>query len=400
MMKRKLRKGIVLLICVVLFCGSTVWAADEQVKLSNVEYAVSLNEAVEVFIGNKEPVSGVVGSKVFLTYTVEKITKNAATNDGVVAATTNKGKYPYANGGMRYWASGSKLFEEGWTYVYRFERTTEGFEYTVAKMKGDIVRTIKFTKPEGSPDGQFQYFGIWTGGAKDHIVSGVLSHVRCYDENGNDLGISASKSGMVTAKTSGEPADYAEVAEGYYCKANDTAIVLTKEKVAHKLTKDVAEEVPYSIYYDTQLTLAYKDGKEIYERDFFKLVDEDGNEYERLKPVKVTFVTGEETFVQQANVDSRYRIEKPEAPTKKGNTFKGWYLGNDVEYEFGNTVTESMVLYAKWQDADGNEYLATEAEVDYSPYIAIGVSVLILAGCAVACVIIVKQRRRQHEKAD
>lgn len=406
-MKQKLKKCVVLLLCTVLLCGIPVQAADENVKVSDVEYAISLNKAARAFIGNSVPVSGVVGSKVFLTYTVEKITENKSGEDGVVAAMSNTSQYPYTNGGMRYWGSGSKLFEEGWTYVYRFERTVNGFEYTIVKMKDDLVRTIEFTKPEGTPDGKYEYFGIWTGGLAEHYVTGVLSHVRCYDENGNDLGISTNRTSLVTARTAGEPEDYADVAEGYYCEANDTTIVLHANKKANKITGNAKDEVSYNIFYDTQLTLQYKSGKEIYERDYWKLVDEDGNEYMRLKPVKVTFVTTEGKTVQEANVENCYRITEPAVPTREGATFKGWYLGNNTAYEFGKAVTKSITLYAKWVDADGNEYIDQDIKVDadakedakkavdYAPYIAVGASVLVLAGCVALCILIAKKGRKK-----
>ena len=77
--KRSLR-GITALLCAMFLCtGIPVHAEEEQVKISDKEYAVTLKDAVNVFIGNEKPVSGEIGSKVFLTYTVEQVTKNTVT---------------------------------------------------------------------------------------------------------------------------------------------------------------------------------------------------------------------------------------------------------------------------------------------------------------------------------
>ena len=43
-------------------------------------------------------------------------------------------------------------------------------------------------------------------------------------------------------------------------------------------------------------------------------------------------------------------VSEPDIPKKAGCTFGGWYLDSDfyVKYDFGNAVTDNIVLYAKW----------------------------------------------------
>ena len=65
--KWKLR-GICMLLSTVFLCSSLpVRAAKEQIKISDKEYAVTLNDAFNLFLSNEKPVSGEIGSKVFLT---------------------------------------------------------------------------------------------------------------------------------------------------------------------------------------------------------------------------------------------------------------------------------------------------------------------------------------------
>ena len=125
-MKQRVKTSICLLICAILLCGSiTVNAADEQIKISDKEYLVSLMDANSIFISNHKAVSGEVGSKVFLTYTVDEVTKNVATQNGVIGTMDHIEGYPYSKEGRLDYVSKSVLFEEGYTYVFRFERRVD-----------------------------------------------------------------------------------------------------------------------------------------------------------------------------------------------------------------------------------------------------------------------------------
>ena len=401
-MKKKLSKIVVLAMSLILLCtGFTSYAAKEQIKISDKEYAIVLNDAANAFIGNKNPVSGVVGTKVFLTYTVHKLNSNYATQDGVIATNNAAAKWPSSEG-CQIWSSGSRLFQEGYTYVFRLERTEEGFAYQALKMKDDKVANIQFTKGEATND-KFPYYGIWTGGTSEHTVNAVLTHVRCYDANGNDLGLKSNLDPRkVKIYEDGEVEDYGTVAGGYYCEENKKLLALNDQKVAYVHDGKKGQEISYKILYGTQLTLSYPEGKEIWNYTHMKVKDDKDNVYRRLQNAKVTFVTGEETIVKDVNVDTWFQVEKPKDPTKSGDTFVGWYLGNDEEYKFDSVVTESLTLYAKWRNGEGHEYLAVGGDVnsfDYEPIIAISVSVLALVGIVVGYIIIVKKRRNRNGQA-
>ena len=580
--KRRLR-GITALLCAMFLCTSIpVHAEEEQIKISDKEYAVTLKDAVNVFIGNEKPVSGEIGSKVFLTYTVEKVTKNTVTQSGFIGTMDNTIPFPYTDEKGRLYVdgeeNGSRLYEEGCTYVFRFERTEAGFEYQAVKLKGEEVTPIKFAGSTQTPEVEnYKYYGTWIGGAtQDNIVSATLNHVRCYDENGNDLGVAMNASsasrldkvnemfnvhpvidstysfsfddtdtavisnrypaktdvvymeyevenvkkddttqqGLIasSAPTAAYPhadnkgylllkiydkaedkpmlkeggkyfirfekkedafdcivqrtvngkteifsfpseygsyspyyqyfsiwfgdgkdhsvtADFKNVkcydADGnslgiqlnkkdvplshkggnedystseavYYCKENNCLINLQDEQQFSMEADGIVTKGTYSIQGDTDLYLLTEEGKEHYIYAYLQLEDEEGNVYKRMKNSKVKFVTGDETFEEIAEAKNGYRVTEPEKPTKEGNTFKGWYLSDKTAFNFDTVVTESITLYAMWEDGNGNEYLAVDAEakgIDTALYVSIAASAVIAIGSVAGCIVMVRRRR-------
>ena len=195
-MKLKVKRSFCSLVCAILLCSSfTVNAADEQIELSDKEYLVSLMDANSIFISNDKAVSGEIGSKVFLTYTVDEVTKNTATTNGVIGTKDNTQDYPYVNDGKLCYSKKSQLFEVGYTYVFRFERTESGFTYECAKMKDDEAININFAnEAKDGADEAYNYYGIWIDGDGGTGISALLNHVRCYDEKGNDLGVHFNRS--------------------------------------------------------------------------------------------------------------------------------------------------------------------------------------------------------------
>ncbi len=85
----------------------------------------------------------------------------------------------------------------------------------------------------------------------------------------------------------------------------------------------------------------------------------------------VKFVTGEgASKVDDQKVDFGGYATEPEAPTRKGYSFKGWYADEacEVSYFFTDQVTEDMSIYAKWEKnsykviyMDGNTEYASES---------------------------------------
>lgn len=380
----------------------------EEIKISEREYKVSMEEQGSMFLSNAKPVSGEVGTKVFMTYTVEKGVKSDSTQFGIIATTDNKASYPYVDNGIIYCGEES-LLDVGYTYVLRMERTDMGFEYQCAKLKDEEAIDIVYEGTVGVADGAYTHYGIWIGGYGSS--TGVLSHVRCYDADGNNLGLDSNYKtadwwkGPLIITYTGELDDYSKAEAVYYSKEIDSFVILNAGKKAVKQNKGVDEQCTYKIdineEQDTKLYLQFESGKEIYEYLYQQLADTEGNRYRRLKDSTVTFVTGEDTFTEKAEAANGYRIEEPEKPIKKENKFKEWCLGDGTPFDFNTVVTESITLYAKWQDGDGNEYLAVEspvAPINYPMIIAITASALIAGGGVLGCMMIV--RRKKHDKKE
>lgn len=578
-MKRRWKKSVCLVLGLLLLCGSFAVQAEEEVKISDKEYMVSLMDASSIFISNQKAVSGKVGTKVFLTYTVEQVTKNNVDQTGVIGTNNPMEGYPYTKDGRIEYTNESLLFEEGYTYVYGFEITEDGLSYRCAKMKGEEAKYINFKNFQESADasGAYKHFGIWADGGAGAGVSAILNHVRCYDAQGNDLGVQFNRStaimqdeanklldvhltvdtsysftmeeastvaignkyvtdsdvvymeyevegvkdqtiqqGTLCAQTlitssgypfagtnglvmlmeykpddekpllkegakyficfskkedgfdamvqctlngktetfsfpypagayspksgffgiwfgdgedynftakfknfkcydakgnnlgvqlsrgstqitlHGEPENYSASKATYFCEENQTFLVLADEQKVVKQVGGEKTEGTYKILNRDALYLSLEDGKETYDYTAMVISDEDGNEYKRLNEKKVTFVTGDEKIVVQATAENGYRVIKPDDPKKEGNTFKGWYLNNNTAFDFDTIVTESITLYAKWQDGDGNEYLAVDTMVkaDVPMIISITASLTVLATGVIGCITIA--RRRKH----
>jgi len=67
---------------------------------------------------------------------------------------------------------------------------------------------------------------------------------------------------------------------------------------------------------------------------------------------KADFVTGSDTTIPSQSISSKGVVKKPEAPSKNGFAFDGWYIDKEYtsEYDFNTEVTKNITLYAKWAD--------------------------------------------------
>ena len=64
----------------------------------------------------------------------------------------------------------------------------------------------------------------------------------------------------------------------------------------------------------------------------------------------VTFDRDDGTTVVSREIESGKTVTQPEAPTRAGFVFKGWYSGN-TKYEFTTPVTGTLTLKAKWAES-------------------------------------------------
>lgn len=166
-------------------------AADEVVP-SNEEYTLSFSGVEEVFFGNATATKIKSGKEVYLTYTVDKVrTDHKAVQHGVLATKRPDTRYPYDKGGVLCYSDDAPIMEQGYTYFFKFSYSEEnGFEYVAARAKKGTSQWVFFDSRVGDETDNYTHYGIWLAGG---VVSVRLTHVRCYDADGNDLGIYAPK---------------------------------------------------------------------------------------------------------------------------------------------------------------------------------------------------------------
>lgn len=194
MMGMNLVKRVVLTLT--MFCIMTALIAGampaKAVEPSDEEYTLSFSGVEEVFFGNAKAANLKAGNEIYLTYTVDKVrTDHKAVQHGVVGTQKPEARYPYDKGGVICYSEDAPILKQGYTYFFKFTYTEEnGFEYVAAEAKDGNSQWVWFNSRIGDETDNYTHCGIWFAGG---IVSVKLSHVRCYDQNGNDLGVLAPK---------------------------------------------------------------------------------------------------------------------------------------------------------------------------------------------------------------
>ncbi len=78
----------------------------------------------------------------------------------------------------------------------------------------------------------------------------------------------------------------------------------------------------------------------------------------------IKFDTNGGTEIANKTVTRNSLLAEPEAPTKDGYTFNGWYTDEELteKYDFNKAVTKGFTLYAKWEKHDDEESVTPEWE--------------------------------------
>lgn len=362
----------------------------------NVEhsYEFSLEEAKTVAISNSKRATGDV---VYMEYTISNVNPAGITQSGVINTITPTASYPFGDTGLlqynQHQTPESEMLVEGASYLLRFEKVEDGYSVIVKRTLDGKEDYLSFGWEYGDfTDGD--YYSIWFGEFSQ--LSADFTNVKCYDEEGNNLGIQTNQSILIIHH--GNLEDYSQCEAVYYCKENDTFVSLDDECNASKRI-DGEDSATVGTYYirQSKLYLTMGDETEEFDYGFNFFMDENGNKYLRLKEVKVRFVSGfiNADSIEEATTTAKngYKLEEPSKPTKKNNTFKAWCLGDGTEYDFDTVVTEAFTLYAKWEDGNGNEYLAVEASGGniLKPILAVGASIVLIAGTAIAATFVIKK---------
>lgn len=381
----------------------------KQMKEKSVAhyYEFSLQDATNVYISNRKETEE---SVLYLSYDVTNVAKQSVAMNGFVVCSSPAEVYPWSHGVLGYedYAIGkSPLLKSGAHYLIRIEKKTDGVSASVKctyNGKDEYFGWDAKQFLENYDSATLNYMGIFLGQGYESYVSADFKNVRCYDVNGNNLGIQTNQPEL-KIEHYGELEDYSMCEAVYYCKDNRTFFFLEDESTIGKMVSgSVTEWGTYSIDDNTRKLNIQLSGKEFsFDYKYTLFTDDEQNEYIRMKDNSVTFINGDKIETQTATAENTYRVTKPENPVKKGNTFQAWCLGDGTEYDFDTVVTEATTLYAKWIDGEGNEYLEMSAQTQgnfltgISPIlISVVVSFVLVAVTAIMIVMMVRKGKR-HE---
>jgi len=365
--------------------------------LVNDSYEIRINNSYNLAITNKNRLTTDV---MYMEYTVKK-SDSKLWQAGALLTETPTSAFPYLNGSMHFFqyaydpkvCNNEPLFIEGAKYRYTFEKHEYGWFAKIERtLDGEtVILGFPITNEFAEYDREAGFMGLWCGDGPSFPVNAVLKDFRCYDENGKNLGVQANRARYeVQITKNGEVENYAPCQAVYYCESDETMYELFMDKTLKYTENGVTKEGTYLVA-DHMLRINVGSEENSYDYLYHQFTAEDGRVYKRLHTYKVIFETGEGSKIEEQilNRENGYVVTRPEDPTLKGNKFEGWYTSEGEAFEFNKVMDESVVLYAKWADT---EYTNAKL-VAFQPYIAVGISAIILVAAIVCGAIIVRRRK-------
>ncbi len=238
-----MKKGVsfVLITLMLLYSFVGTVMAKNDVKHSETNYYVEMNESSDLFIYNRRSIGSKVGTEYYMTYTVESLNteKTQFNNQGIIGTNNQTSPYPYVTtedgkGGLYKLTNANRLLVEGNTYFFKFKITKDGYTYKVGWAEADKDQTkkskyIEFDEDFGEVKTDLGYFGVYFGALN---FSGKLVKVRCYDKDGNDLGVQITGGRNANVGRENPIAKDTKVGHTYTIKVKDTASVAISNKKA------------------------------------------------------------------------------------------------------------------------------------------------------------------------
>lgn len=193
--------------------------------------------------------------------------------------------------------------------------------------------------------------------------------------------------------------DYAGCEALYANEDTNTLFALYEDKKLKVTVDDKTKDGTYSIQDGIMTTEVDGEKKEYTYNSYQYFTDEADNIYRRIGTCKIIFETGKGSSVetQVLNEENGYQVMKPTDPTLEGNTFEGWYTSDGEKFDFDKIVTKSMTLHAKWSDV---EWVSATADINFMPYIWVGITVLLIAVGVVCGVKIIKRGENNETKKE
>lgn len=301
----------------------------------------------------------------------------------------------------------SELLTVGASYLIEFSNTyseAAGWEMLIQRTTADgKTDWFKFSRQLGTASTEnkgFTYMTFTDGGTAKF----ELKDFKIYDANHKSLGVKTTGAAIKKAVHSGQLESYADCDITYYNKKLNTFFAIYSDKTIKKTVSGKTAEGKYYIEDGENSQLVADFGFENQKFTFSRahLIDEDGNEYVALTQYNVSFVTGtdEKIPTQHLTNQTGYIANKPDDPKSDNDKFVCWITRDGKEFDFNSIVDKSLTLYAKWEKDSGKTYTAIDVKtqkekMDFTPYIAIGAAVLIVAITAVGFVFMIRRFKKK-----
>lgn len=366
-------------------------------------YSFTLQDAINVAISNAKYTKEQV---VYMEYTVKSVSKDSLTWCALLYDNSPTAPYPSGvwkqNAHVKENYPGCKMLIPGATYLVRYEVTDEGMDAQVKYVVDDEVHYFTHPISSGEKIRDCGYFSLWFGEGAAAQLSAEFVDFKCYDENGKNLGIQTNQN--VKIAHCGGWEDYSQCIAAYYNPEYKRYIWLEEDNIANVETQEETIAASYTIEGNT-LSLKVAGATETYEYLYSYMTDSEGIRYNRLKDNKVKFlsglVTGKEVNEVMVTAKTGFKVEEPKKPKKEGNTFVEWCYADGTAFDFDTVVMNATTLYAKWQDGNGNTYLAVHGDSsDWSPIIIGAICLLLVAGTGICGMLIARKRGKASESND
>lgn len=234
------------LMAVLVLAGTvcSLWTgaiSADAATISGQEYEVYYTGRHSSFLCNKKTIGNAVGTEYYLTYTVASA-KSSGMQNGFLGTSNPEAEFPYTKGdGTMYYqqrkdeSETPELLMPGYTYFIKYTVTESGFRYVAARAKDDFSEYVVIERKVAEEElktTNYGYFGLWFGNG---MTEAHLTHVRCYDANGNDLGVWSPRS-LATVVKSGKLQKDTQVDHWYRVEAAELSNLAISNETA--LTTD------------------------------------------------------------------------------------------------------------------------------------------------------------------
>lgn len=353
-------------------------------------YDITADGAINVALYNLRPTDADV---IYMEYTVES-SESKLYQTGAFTTTKPEQHYPHENGFLAHEnftenLGNGYLLMPGASYIVKMTKGEKAFNVQVQRTINGEHEVHSFAGAYRTYDPQAPYVGLWFGEGPSYPATFRMVNVKCYDEEGNSLGIACNQN-SVGLEPKGEKPDYTGCESLYFSKEDNALIALYSDKTVKVIKNGKTTEGTYKIW-DSTLFLAVDGEEYTYEYSYQRFFT-DSVAYNRLGTYHVSFETGTDEVIEKQiiNQGSEYMASKPQDPVREGATFEGWVLSDGTEYDFDSIVSESITLYAKWSDGVTYESVDVASAFELTPMITIICSVAILVIAVVVGVIIVR----------